>query len=98
MDVAGRPFAEHQLKLLKDAGIRHVVYCVGHMGERVAAALGDGDAWDMRFDFARFEADACTSKELGSAIERGLTPRQRAFLLHNVASDLHRAIQAALDS
>ena len=40
----------------------------------------------------------CTSKELGSAIERGLTPRQRAFLLHNVASDVHRAFQAALDS
>jgi len=53
---------------------------------------------DMRFDFARFEADGCTSKELGSAMERGLTPRQRAFLLHNVASDLHRAFQAALDS
>ncbi|MFL5915655.1 MAG: hypothetical protein ACJ752_08475 [Gaiellaceae bacterium] len=53
---------------------------------------------EMRFDFARFDADGCKSKELASAIERGLTPRQRAFLLRNVASDLHRAFQAALNS
>jgi hypothetical protein len=53
---------------------------------------------DLRLDFARFEADGCTSKELGSGMERGLTPRQRAFLLRNVASDLLRAFQTALNS
>jgi hypothetical protein len=51
---------------------------------------------DMRRSYAHFEADACTSKELGDAMKRGLTPRQRTFLLRNVASDLHRAFQAAL--
>jgi hypothetical protein len=50
----------------------------------------------MRRSYAHFEADACTSKELGDAMKRGLTPRQRTFLLRNVASDLHRAFQAAL--
>jgi hypothetical protein len=51
---------------------------------------------DMRLSYAHFEADGCTSKELGDAMERGLTPRQRAFLLDNVASDLRRALAAAL--
>jgi hypothetical protein len=52
--------------------------------------------YDMRFAYAHFEADNCTSKELGGAMKRGLTARQRAFLLHNVASDLYRAFHSAL--
>jgi hypothetical protein len=54
--------------------------------------------YDMRFAYAHFEADNCTSKELGEAMRRGLTARQRAFLLHNVASDLYHAFRAALDA
>ena len=42
IDVAGRPFAEHQLDWLQSHGVRHVVYCLGHLGEQVVAALGDG--------------------------------------------------------
>jgi len=38
VDVAGRPFAEHQLDWLESHGVRHVVYCLGHLGE------GDLDA------------------------------------------------------
>jgi hypothetical protein len=51
---------------------------------------------DMRLSYAHFQADECTSEQLGDAMKRGLTPRQRAFLLDNVASDLRRAFQAAL--
>lgn len=54
--------------------------------------------YDMRFDFAHFQADDCTSAQLGTALVRGLTPRQRRFLLRNVASNLHRAFTAALDA
>jgi hypothetical protein len=53
---------------------------------------------EMRLDYVHFQADACTSKQLGDAIRRGLTPRQRTFLLENVASAMHRAFQAALVS
>jgi hypothetical protein len=52
--------------------------------------------YDMREAYAHFQADVCTSKQLGEALERGLTARQRTFLLHNVASDLHHALSAAL--
>jgi hypothetical protein len=54
--------------------------------------------YDMRESYAHFEADACTSKELGQALERRLTARQRTFLLRNVASDLRRVFRAALDA
>jgi hypothetical protein len=52
--------------------------------------------YDLRFAYAHFQADGCTSTGLGEAMRSGLTARQRAFLLHNVASDLHRAFRAAL--
>jgi hypothetical protein len=52
--------------------------------------------YDMRFAYAHFQADACTSAQLGKALRRGLTPRERAFLLGNVSGDLHRAFAAAL--
>ena len=54
--------------------------------------------YDLREAYAHFEADACTSKDLGHALERRLTGRQRAFLLRNVASDLERVFRSALDA
>jgi N-acetyl-alpha-D-muramate 1-phosphate uridylyltransferase len=42
MSVAGRPFIFHQLDLLKSQGIERVVLCVGHLGEQVRIAVGDG--------------------------------------------------------
>jgi hypothetical protein len=54
--------------------------------------------YDMRFSYAHFQADGCTSRELGEAMKAGLTTRQRTFLLHNVARNLYRAFRAALSS
>jgi hypothetical protein len=54
--------------------------------------------YDMRFAYAHFLADGCTSGELGEALKSGLTARQQAFLLRNVASNLHQAFLEALNS
>jgi hypothetical protein len=61
-------------------------------------APGPADLYydEMRLDFAHFQADDCTSEQLGNAMKQGLTPRQRAWLLENVASDLNHAFHAAL--
>lgn len=40
--VAGRPFAEHQLRLLEANGVRDVVFSIGHLGSMIRDALGDG--------------------------------------------------------
>jgi hypothetical protein len=62
------------------------------------SAPGPADLYfyDMRFAYAHFDADACTPAQLGAALRRGLTARQRTFLLHNVSSDLRGAFDAAL--
>jgi NDP-sugar pyrophosphorylase family protein len=44
VEVAGRPFIAHQLAGLREAGIRRVVLCLGHLGEQVEAYIGDGAA------------------------------------------------------
>jgi NDP-sugar pyrophosphorylase family protein len=40
VDVAGEPFFSHQLRLLRKAGLKQVVACVGHLGDM----LGTGGA------------------------------------------------------
>jgi NDP-sugar pyrophosphorylase family protein len=41
LEVAGEPFLWHQLRLLAEHGAREVVLCVGHLGERIEASVGD---------------------------------------------------------
>src|SRR5262245_50462430 len=47
IDIAGEPFAYHQLRLLALNDIRRVVYCLGHLGEQVVAAIGDGSQFGV---------------------------------------------------
>lgn len=35
IEVAGRPFIDHQLELLRGLGVRRVALCLGHMGEQI---------------------------------------------------------------
>jgi NDP-sugar pyrophosphorylase family protein len=41
-EVAGKPFIEHQLALLRREGVERVVLCVGFLGEMIEACVGDG--------------------------------------------------------
>src|SRR5690242_8064387 len=52
VEVAGRPFIDHQLALLRSNGIRRVVLCLGHLGEQVEEHLGDGAALGMELRYS----------------------------------------------
>jgi NDP-sugar pyrophosphorylase family protein len=56
VEVAGEPFFNHQLRLLKQAGLTRVVLCVGHLGELIVARYGNGAAWGMQLDYS-FDGD-----------------------------------------
>src|SRR5262249_31714566 len=45
--VAGEPFAAHQLSLLSQAGIRRVVYCIGHRADAIRDFVARGDRWGL---------------------------------------------------
>jgi NDP-sugar pyrophosphorylase family protein len=47
LEVAGRPFVHHQLWQLSKQGVRRIVMCVGHLGEKVVEALGHGSEFGL---------------------------------------------------
>jgi D-sedoheptulose 7-phosphate isomerase len=67
VEVAGRPFIDHQLALLRRKGIRRVVLCLGHHGEMVEAHLGDGSAHDLEL---RYSHDGPRLLGTGGALRR----------------------------
>src|SRR5882672_6236569 len=52
VEIASKPFIDHQLDLLYRNGIRRVVLCLGHLGQQVEAHLGDGSSCGMRLSYA----------------------------------------------
>ena len=51
IDVAGRPFAQHQLEMLRQSGIEDVVFLVGYRGEQIRDAIGNGNRFGMRVEY-----------------------------------------------
>jgi NDP-sugar pyrophosphorylase family protein len=78
LDVAGQPFAEHQLRLLRDAGITDVVFCVGYLGEMVEQTLGDGSRYGVSIQYSY---DGDTLCGTGGALIRALPLLGDAFLI-----------------
>lgn len=53
VNINGKPFIEHQLRLLRHQGIRQVVICVGFLGEMIQDYVKDGAAFglDVQYSF-----------------------------------------------
>jgi NDP-sugar pyrophosphorylase family protein len=50
--IGGKPFLHHQIDLLKRQGIRDIVLCVGHLGERVRDYFDDGRWLGVRIKYS----------------------------------------------
>ena len=50
--VAGRPFIEHQLGLLKKNGLLDVLLCVGHFADKIERHVGDGSRFGLRVKYS----------------------------------------------
>jgi NDP-sugar pyrophosphorylase family protein len=95
VDVDGQPFAEHQLALLRRNGYRRIVFLVGHLGEQVQAALGDGSQYGVEVAYA---FDGPRLLGTGGAIRQALPLLGEAFLTLYGDSYLdvdYQAIEAA---
>ena len=78
LDVAGQPFAAHQIEWLRRQGITEIVFCVGHLGEQVEQALGDGRRWGVRL---RYVFDGPTLLGTGGALRQALPVLGEAFFV-----------------
>lgn len=52
VEVAGRPFIDHQLALLRRRGFTRVVLCVGHLGTQLEAHLGAGAGDGLHIEYS----------------------------------------------
>ena len=78
ISVAGEPFLTHQLRLLKAAGIRKVVLCLGYRGEMVANEFGNGSKFGIELDYS---FDGPSLLGTGGAIKNALPLLGEQFLV-----------------
>jgi NDP-sugar pyrophosphorylase family protein len=98
VEVAGRPFAVEQLELLRQNGLTDIVFCLGHLGEQVEAALGDGHMWGVRL---RYVYDGDQLLGTGGALLRALPLLGQPFFVLYGDSYLdcdYAAVEAAFRS
>jgi NDP-sugar pyrophosphorylase family protein len=69
IEVAGRPFVEHQLALLQREGVRKVVLCVGYLGEMIEDVIGDGSRFGLSVSYS-FDGERLLGT--GGALRRAL--------------------------
>jgi NDP-sugar pyrophosphorylase family protein len=94
VEVAGRPFIDHQLDLLRDNGICRVVLCLGHLGEQIERHLGDGTARGMEL---RYSFDGPALLGTGGALRRALPLLGEVFWVLYGDSYLDVEYRAVLD-
>jgi NDP-sugar pyrophosphorylase family protein len=78
LDVGGKPFAVHQLDLLRRNGFQNFVFCVGHMGDQIESCLGNGSRWGVNISYAY---DGPTLRGTGGALINALPFLETTFLV-----------------
>jgi NDP-sugar pyrophosphorylase family protein len=76
--VAGRPFIDHQLALLKEKGVTQVVLCVGNLGSRIEEFVGDGSRWGLE---VQYSYDGAILQGTGGAIKKAAGILPDAFMI-----------------
>jgi len=78
VEVAGKPFIEHQLEILKENGVKKAVLCVGYLGEMLQEAVGDGSRFGVE---VLFSFDGPVLLGTGGSLRKALPLLGDAFLV-----------------
>jgi NDP-sugar pyrophosphorylase family protein len=78
IEIDGRPFIEYQLELLRENGVRRIVMCVGHLGEQIEDAVGDGSKLQLDVVYSR---DGDQLVGTGGALRQALPLLGEMFLI-----------------
>ena len=52
IEVAGKPFIYHQLRLLQSKGIKKAVICAGYLGEQIKDYVRNGDEYGIQVEYS----------------------------------------------
>jgi N-acetyl-alpha-D-muramate 1-phosphate uridylyltransferase len=97
LSIGGRPFIFHQLELLRKQGADQVVLCLGHFGEQVVAAVGNGRQFGLSIQYS-FDGDELLGT--GGALRKALPLLGDSFFVLNGDSYLRcslTGIQSAFE-
>jgi NDP-sugar pyrophosphorylase family protein len=78
VEVAGRPFLEHQIELLKQNSITEVILCLGYLGEMIQQRYGEGEGLGVRI---RYSFDGPILLGTGGAIKKASALLPDAFFV-----------------
>ncbi|MBI2069792.1 MAG: nucleotidyltransferase family protein [Elusimicrobia bacterium] len=53
IEVAGKPFLEHQMLMLKNQGFRRMLLLTGYKAEAVENYFGDGTRWGLEINYSK---------------------------------------------
>jgi len=95
VEAAGEPFIAHQLRLVVNGGVRNVVLCVGYLGEKIEAFVGDGSRFGCR---VRYSYDGPDLMGTGGAIARALPLLDADFMVMYGDSYLDVPLQPVYDA
>lgn len=101
VEVAGRPFLDWQLRLLKSQQIDNVILCIGHHAEAIEQFAGNGSKWGIQINYSKDGPKLLgTGGALRQALDRGLV-QESFFLLYGdsyLPVDFQRVANSFLDS
>jgi NDP-sugar pyrophosphorylase family protein len=69
VEIAGRPFADWQLKLLRENGYRDIVFCLSHKSKEIQEYLGNGSRYNLNITYS---LDGKEQLGTGGAIKKAL--------------------------
>ena len=78
LTIAGRPFIDHQLSLLREKGVTQVTLCVGNLGEMIETYVEDGSKFGLNVQYS-YDGDVLLGT--GGAIKKALGMLQDAFMI-----------------
>lgn len=70
IEISGKPFIFHQLSYLHKQGIRKVIICIGHLGEKIKSLVGNGSKFDLDISYS---SDGLKLLGTGGAIKKALS-------------------------
>jgi len=78
IEIAGRPFIDHQLELLQEKGVTQIILCVGYLGEMIETHVGDGSRFGLE---VRYSYDGELLLGTGGAIKKAAYMLPDAFMV-----------------
>ena len=76
----GKPFLHHVIRLLGSQGIRELVICVGHLGEKVREFFGDGRSTGVNIQYSEEDEKLLGT---GGALKKAAHLLDNCFLVLN---------------